>query len=208
MQVNQLFKAFPLPAMLAAAVLLTGCAAQTTYVDPRNDRGPATMTLDYRDFEMAAGESVESLLRSGAVDNPDGGRYVMVVSRVVNDTMQRIDTDQLTRKIRVELLNSGRVVTTTAVGLDGPEDEMNMRVRELRDSEEFDQRGVQGRGTLQAPDLSLSGKIIQRNHTIDRRRQQVDYYFQLVMTDLSSGLAIWETEVPIIKRGSGRSVAW
>jgi uncharacterized protein (TIGR02722 family) len=164
--------------------------------------------LDYRDFEQAAGDSVESLLRSGAVDRPGGGRYVMVVSRVVNDTMQRIDTDQLTRKIRVELLNSGRVVTTTAVGLDGPEDEMNMRVRELRDSEEFDQRGVQARGTLQAPDLSLSGKIIQRNHTLDRRRQQVDYYFQLAMTDLQSGLAVWEIEVPIIKRGSGRAVAW
>ena len=197
-----------IPSMLATLLLLAGCAAQTTYVDPRADTGPATMTLDYRDFEMAAGESVESLLRSGAVDRPGGGRYVMVVSRVINDTMQRIDTDQLTRKIRVELLNSGRVVTTTAVGLDGPEDEMNMRVRELRDSEEFDQRGVQARGTLQAPDLSLSGKIIQRNHTLDRRRQQVDYYFQLVMTDLETGLAIWETEVPIIKRGSGRSVAW
>ena len=197
-----------IPALLTVVLVLSGCAAQTTYVDPRDDRGPATMTLDYRDFEMAAGESVESLLRSGAVDRPGGGRYVMVVSRVVNDTMQRIDTDQLTRKIRVELLNSGRVVTTTAVGLDGPEDEMNMRVRELRESEEFDQRGVQARGTLQAPDLSLSGKIMQRNHTIDRRRQQVDYYFQLVMTDLTTGLAIWETEVPIVKRGSGRSVAW
>lgn len=199
---------FSVPMLLVAGVFLAGCAAQTTYVDPRADTGPATLTLDYRDFEMAAGEAVESLLRSGAVDRPGGGRYIMVVSRVTNDTMQRIDTDQLTRKIRVDLLNSGRVVTTTAVGLDGPEDEMNMRVRELRDSEEFDQRGVQARGTLQAPDLSLSGKIIQRNHTLDRRRQQVEYYFQLAMTDLTTGLAIWETEVPIIKRGSSRSVAW
>src|SRR5690625_1483830 len=98
-----------------AALLLAACATPTTYVDTRDDRGPATMTLDYRDFEMAAGEAVDSLLLSGAVDNPHGGRYILVVSRVTNDTMQRIDTDQLTRKIRVELLNSGRVVTTTAV---------------------------------------------------------------------------------------------
>lgn len=191
-----------------AALLLAACATPTTYVDTRDDRGPATMTLDYRDFEMAAGEAVDSLLLSGAVDNPHGGRYILVVSRVTNDTMQRIDTDQLTRKIRVELLNSGRVVTTTAVGIDGPEDEMSMRVRELRDSEEFDQSGVQVQGTLQAPDLSLSGKIMQRNHKIDQRTQQIDYYFQLALTDLETGLAIWESEVPIIKRGSNRSVGW
>lgn len=196
--------------LMVAGLLLavTGCATTTSYVDPNDDRGPVTMTLDYRDFETAAGEAVDSLLRSGAADNPHGGRYVMVVSRVVNDTMQRIDTDQLTRKIRVELLNSGRVVTTTAVGIDGPEDEMSMRVRELRDSAEFDQSGVQREGTLQAPDLSLSGQIMQRNHSIDRRTQQIDYYFQLALTDLSSGLAIWEEEVPIIKRGSNRSVSW
>lgn len=189
-------------------LLLSACATPTTYVDPRDDRGRATMTLDYRDFEMAAGEAVDSMLLSGAVDNPHGGRYILAVSRVTNDTMQRLDTDQLTRKIRVELLNSGRVVTTTAVGIDGPEDEMSMRVRELRDSAEFDQSGVQRQGTLQAPDLSLSGKIMQRNHRVDRRTQQIDYYFQLALTDLETGLAIWETEVPIIKRGSNRSVGW
>lgn len=197
--------------VLVSAVLLSllaACAAQTRYVDPQDDRGPVTMTLDYRDFEQAAGEAVDSMLASGAVNNPSGGRYVMVVSRVTNDTMQRLDTDQLTRKVRIDLLNSGKVVTTTAVGLDGAEDEMSMRARELRDSEEFDQSGVKGKGRLQAPDLSLSGKIMQRNHSISNREQQIDYYFQLVLTDIESGLAIWEGEVPIIKRGSNRTVSW
>lgn len=85
------------------------------------------------------------MLASGAVNNPNGGRSIMVVSRITNDTMQRIDTDQLTKKIRVSLLRSGKVVTTTAVGLNGVEDEMTMKARELRDSEEFDQSGVQKR---------------------------------------------------------------
>ncbi|WP_192036236.1 penicillin-binding protein activator LpoB [Halomonas sp. YLGW01] len=192
---------------LCLTVLLAGCAAPTRYVDPANDQGAVTMTLDYRDFEKAAMESVDSMLSSGAVENPNGGRYVMVVSRIVNDTMQRIDTDRLAKKIRVELLRSGRVVTTTAVGIDGPEDDMNMLARDLRNSEEFDQRGVQRKGTLQAPDLSLSGKIHQANHEVDGE-QQVEYYVQLTLTDLASGLAFWEGETPIIKRGSDASVAW
>ncbi|GAA3906103.1 penicillin-binding protein activator LpoB [Halomonas cibimaris] len=189
------------------ALALSGCATQTHYVDTDNDQGSVSMSLDYRDFERAAAASVDSMLASGAVDNPNGGRYVMVVSRIVNDTMQRLDTDQLVKKIRVDLLRSGRVVTTTAVGIDGAEDEMNMLARTLRDSEEFDQRGVQRKGTLQAPDLSLSGKILQRNRQVGGD-QQVEYYVQLSLTDLASGLAFWEDETQVIKRGSAASVSW
>jgi uncharacterized protein (TIGR02722 family) len=147
------------------------------------------------------------MLASGAVSHPEGRRYVMAVSRVTNDTMQRIDTDQLIKKIRVALLRSGKVITTSAVGVDGAEDEMVTRSRELRDSEEFDQSGVQRKGTLQAPDLSLSGKILQRNQKV-KKEQQVEYYFQLALTDLTTGLAIWEGETPIIKRGPNSSVSW
>jgi len=189
------------------ALGLAGCAAPTRYVDPGNDQGAVSMQLDYRDFNKAADKAVASMLASGAVDNPAGGRYVLVVSRIVNDTMQRLDTDQLVKKIRVQLLRSGRVVTTTAVGIDGPEDEMNQLTRTLRNSEEFDQRGVEKKGTLQAPDLSLSGKILQRNRRV-ADEQQVEYYVQLTLTDLSSGLALWENETQVIKRGSDASVAW
>jgi uncharacterized protein (TIGR02722 family) len=199
---------FKLPIVLCISMLmLAGCATPTRYIDPAADDGPVTMTMDYRDFEKAATEAVDGMLASGAVSKPDGERYIMVVSRVTNDTMQRIDTDQLTKKIRVGLLRSGKVVTTTAVGLDGAEDGMSARARELRDSEEFDQSGVQRKGTLRAPDLSLSGKILQRNHTAGKE-QQVEYYIQLSLTDLVTGLATWEAETPIIKRGSNESVSW
>lgn len=194
-------------AVTLCSLLLAACSTPTRYVDPAADDGPVTLTMDYRDFELAADDAVQDLLASGAVDNPSGERYVMVVSRITNDTMQRIDTDQLTKKIRVSLLRSGKVVTTTAVGVDGAEDEMNMAARELRGSDEFDQSTVQQKGTLQAPDLSLSGKIIQRNHKVEDE-QQVEYYFQLSLTDLRQGLAVWENETPIIKRGSDDSVAW
>jgi uncharacterized protein (TIGR02722 family) len=190
--------------------LLHGCATTgVEMVDVRNDRGEAVVGLDYRDFENAASDAVQDMLSRGAVQHPGGGRYVMMISRITNDTMQRIDTDQLVRKIRIELLNSGRVVVTTAVAAGGPEDRATFQVREeLRGNVEFDQRGVQQTGTLQAPDISLSGKILQRNLAMSGNRQQIEYYFQLVLTDLASGLAIWENEYPVIKRASGRTVSW
>ena len=194
--------------ILLTSLAIMGCAPSTVYVDTQDDRGEAVMALDYRDFESAAGEMVDGMLGSRALENPRGGRYVLVVSRIVNDTMQRIDTDQLVRKIRSDLLNSGRVVVTTAVGLDGPEDEMNMAVRQLRESSEFNQNTVQGEGQLIAPDLSLSGVIRQRDIQMDNRQQQVEYYFELAITDLSTGLAIWEDQEVIVKRGSNRAPTW
>ena len=86
---------------------------------------------------------------------------------------------------------------------------MAMKTRqELRGNEEFNQKTVAKKGQMIAPDLSLSGKIIQRNVTIDRDRQQVEYYFQMTLTDINTGLATWEDEVVIGKRGSNKSVAW
>jgi len=195
-------------ALLMFALVLTGCSQRTVIVDRETDDADPTLALEYRDFEYAAMQAVESLLQSGEVDHPEGRRYVMAVSRVTNDTMQRIDTDQLIRKVRIALLQSGKVVTTSAVSAEGVQDELLDEVRRLRGSEEFRADTQVEKGTLISPDFGLSGKIMQRNIDRDRRTQQVEYYFQLVLTDLRDGLAVWENETPIIKRGSSRSVAW
>jgi uncharacterized protein (TIGR02722 family) len=189
-------------------LLVSGCATTTQNIDMSNDKGEAVMGLDYRDFQQAASEAISSMLQSGAVNKPGGGRYVLAISRIVNDTMQRIDTDQLVKKIRVDLLQSGKVVVTTAVGAGGPEDKMSMQARQLRKSDEFNQSTVAKKGQMIAPDLSLSGKIIQRNVKVSRGTQQVEYYFQLTLTDINTGLAFWEGESIIGKRGSNKSVSW
>lgn len=200
---------YRLLAALFLALLLSGCATkvETVRTDADTD-GPGTMGLDYRDFATAADAAIEDMLTSGAVDHPQGGRYVLVISRVTNDTMQRIDTDQLIKKIRVALLRSGKVVTTTAVGLQGAEDAMVQKARDLRQSKEFNQKTVAKEGQMIAPDYSLSGKILQRNLKLDDGRQQSEYYFQLSLTDITTGLAYWEGETPIVKRGSNKTVTW
>ena len=195
---------------LALTLALTGCVTTTQYVDPKADQ-VAVMGLDYKDFENAASELVNQMLASQLMVHPksaQGGRYVLAVSNIVNDTTQRIDTDQLTKKIRISLLNSGRFVVTTAIGINGAEDDMTRKSRQLSNSKMVNQKTVKKNGRVVAPDFSLSGKIMQRNNRVDSRTQQVDYYFQLTMTNLDDGLAYWEGEFPIIKRGDNRTVAW
>ena len=187
-------------------VLAAGCAQETTNIDVMHDDGKAVMALDYRDFDQAASKMIQSMLGSGALKKQDGSRYVVATGRIINDTTQRIDTDQLMVKIETEILNSGQAVMTSAIG--SGTDELLHETRELRDSEEFDPGTTAKRQTLIAPELTISGKIFQRNIRYDRNTQQVEYYFQLKLSNVTSGLRFWQDETLIGKRGSNRSVSW
>lgn len=190
-------------------LLLNGCATKTVNVDMNHDNSGAVMGLDYRDFQSTAQEMLQSMIASGAVSKNDGGKYVLVISRIVNDTMQHIDIDQLVKKIRIGLLRSGKVVVTTAYGANGAEDTMSLKTRQaLRNNEEFNQNTVAKKGKMIAPDLSLSGKILQKNTRIDSSTQRTIYYFQMTLTDINTGLSVWEDERIIGKQGSNKSVAW
>jgi len=192
--------------VVMSVLICCGCGQKTTNIDVVNDEGNPVMALDYRDFDQAASAMVQSMLGSGALKKKDGGRYVVATGRIVNDTMQRIDTDQLMAKIEEELLNSGQVVMSSAVG--SGTDQLIHETRELRDSEEFDPNTIAKRGTLIAPELTISGKIFQKNLRYSKNRQQVEYYFQLKVSDATSGLRFWQKETIIGKRGSNKSVAW
>jgi len=190
---------------------LTGCQPATRNIDTINDEGKPVMALDYRDFDQAATAMIESLMRSGTLRKPGGGRYVVTTSRIINDTMQRIDTDQLMAKIEQEMMNSGQVVMTSAVGGRGASDPMINDMRQLRESDksdEFKTDTLPAKKQLIAPELSMSGKILQRNIRYDNKTEQVEYYFQLQLTDLTSGLRFWQEEKILGKRGSRKAVSW
>jgi len=196
---------------LLLGCFLVGCEERTENIDLANDQAKAVMSLDYRDFNKAASQMIQSMIQSGVLNKPDGGRYVMATSRIVNDTMQRIDTDQLMAKVEQELMASGQVVMTSAVGNESARDQTIYDVRELRDSEvgdEFDPDTLAAKKQLIAPELSISGKIFQRNLRYDKKRQQVEYYFQLKITNITTGLRFWQKEVILGKRGSNKTVAW
>ena len=100
---------------------------------------------------------IEDMLEMGTLTKPNGQPYILVISRIENDTMQRLDTDELTKSIRIALMKSGKVRVTTF-----QEDSMVMKSTQLRKSKEFNQANVRKAGSLVAPELSLSGKITQK----------------------------------------------
>lgn len=187
----------PMSLFVCILVFAIGCETPPVLVDQSNDLGHTTLSLDYRDFQHAAESAIDDMIKSGAVNRPDGTRYVMMVSRVINKTKSVLDTDQLIKKIRVALMKNGKVVVSTAVGGAGPEDHASKDVQ-----------GEFGGTGLVKPELSLSGKIIEKTLYYDSSTQQIEYYLQLTLTKIDGGYSIWEGETPIVKRGSSKTVPW
>ena len=195
---------------VVVCAMLAGCATPTTNIDMRNDDGKAVLALDYRDFDQAASVMVQDMVEKGVLSKPDNSRYVVATGKVTNDTVQYFDTDQLMAKIESEMLNTGKVVFTSAVSgrAGGATDTMIAETRKLRESDEFDQSTLIVKGRLIVPALRVAAKIIQRNISYDSKTQQIEYYFQLSLTDLTTGMRYWQNEVVLGKRGSNKSVSW
>ena len=194
---------------LALAALVAGCTTPTTRVDLRNDRGPQVAGLDYRDVQLAANNVLQSLYRSGRLDRGDGQMYVLSVDKVKNDTMQRFDPDIVTSYITQELMNNNKVMVTSAMA--ATEDNragMINGARTARGNGEFNQATVAQTGQLVAPSHTIYGKIIQREIRMDNGDKQVEYYLQMRLVELATGLQWWQGQVPIVKRADGTTPTW
>lgn len=189
------------------AAVLGGCKTTTAYIDASDSTTNVVAELSYADFSKSANEMANEIIASKLMTHPqatEGGRYIIYVNSIDNDTMQRIDTDQLTKSLRVKMLQSGKFLVTTAFG----EDDATTKMRQLKDSKMVKQSSVKGNNEVLAPDFSLSGKIMQRNSTLDNGDTRIEYYFQLSMTNINNGLAYYEGERVVGKVADGSSVSW
>ena len=188
--------------MLMIALFLSGCTTKTVLIDTENDTTERVAALEGRDFEDAANSMIEDMLEMGTLSKPNGQPYILVISRIENDTMQRFDIDELTKSIRIALMKSGKVRVTAF-----QEDSMVMQSAQLRKSKEFNQANVRQKNSLAAPELSLSGKINQREFRVSGDKR-IEYRFSMSITDLSNGLTIWEGEKKIKKIADKNAVTW
>ncbi len=180
-----------LTATLTAA-LLAGCTTgKVSRIEGTGDRATTTAGgIDIKDWLTASEAMINSLLGSGRIQTPPNAPAVMAISRISNNTAQQIDTDLLVKNIRIALNKSGKVVTTTTVGLGGTaEDPL---AKELAQ-----QRAGGAPAKLPDPNYTLSGKIIEERQAKGNEKT-ISYVFQLSLTD-TSGIAVWEDQKIISK---------
>ena len=199
------------PAALAALALAAGCTTPTQYIRP-GVRTPNAAGIVDQDVRAAAAELTASLLESGILDRTDGAAYVIAIGRVVNDTMQHLDTDILVDQIKEDLTATGKVLVTAAYtgAPDKPArvDSTLQATRSARTDPEFNRATVVDEGRLVAASLSLSGRISQRDTPTDGGKKQVDYYFQMRVVDQATGLERWSKQIYVGKITSRRNQTW
>ena len=201
-------KIISLLSIIGIAMVLTACGSSPKRIDATGNDGLVTVDeLDFKDWQIAAEKGINSLLESGVLNRADGRKSILMISTIRNATTQHINTRILTDKIRQALLRSGKALTTTAVGGNGPDDAASKQVRRLEEDDMFNQSTVQKRGTAIAPDMSLSGEIVQQK-TSQGRMQESYFFFHMALTDLATGLAVWEDSVEIAKQGEKPLLGW
>jgi uncharacterized protein (TIGR02722 family) len=163
--------------------------------------------LTTEDFNYAANKAVEEFLASPASNRADGQRWRATLGDVVNDTTFKIDTRSMTSRMRNKLINTGKFSFSGFTGQDSTSFVADSR--QLSKSSLVDQRTVAKAGTVQAPNLQLSGEIRQRtNVSGDGGRQRLEYEFDFRAVDSKTGQIAFSTLVDIKKLGSNKNFAW
>lgn len=197
------------PLLLAGLVtslglIATGCRPPAARIDPQGRQTITTVgDLDIQDATDAAGDLSASLLEAGVLGR-EGKPSIIAISNYVNNTSRHIDRDEVIKKIRVSLNKAGVAQTMTTVGSTGTAAgaEDTFATNEIA-ADAFlgnDRPNIR-------PDYTLSFKLMEKQAQAGRVRQTT-YTFQMSLTDLKTGLAVWEDEKQITKQGARASVGW
>lgn len=200
---------------LLALFALAGCTSNPAVVSTNPLSGSATgnknayesFAITSTDIGYAANEAVQQFLEAPESMKPGGGRYVIAVDQIINDTLNNFETRRLTAQIKRKLRQSNRFRFTNAIGAD--QTKAIIDERELQDSKLFDQSTVAQDGTLAAPEIYLTGAIVvDATRSGDGKKQQLNYAFMLEVVDKVRGYVLFDSYIEIDKTGSNKNFAW
>jgi penicillin-binding protein activator len=194
---------FAFATTLTALSITIGCTP-TQYVDSKGTNLVVSMNkVNIQDFEKASEALVASMVESGVLSQAPNQPVALSISRVTNDTSDQFDTDQLMKKIRISLLQTGKVQVTQAVGLGGKvEDPM---AKETYEAKRF--LAGESQTPVDLPYFTISAKILE-NSTSAGSTKQVSYIFQMSLANTTSGRLVWEGEKTITKQGEKNAIGF
>ena len=154
-----------------------------------------TRGLDRLEIDEAADELTRRMLTSGFLEAGYGDRLpvVMVVSDIENlSDIPRFPKEVIAARVRERLLQSGQVRFVSFFGQDGTDPYAAGIQDDLIDEfPELDRASLPARGSLQAPRLSLRTQVQSVTGT-DGRFRQTDYQVRMFVSDMATGLVVWE----------------
>lgn len=188
--------------MSASVLLLAGCGTTTTIYDPSSTKTNirqegSVSSEEMREVAVAAVRGAmtnvkfTTFLRKYKKEMKDPDAIpVLKLDRVINDTDDPdLNVSELTDMLNEELINAGKVDVTMAEG--AGRSKAIAASRALEDDDNFDQKTVAQRGTLQAARLVLRPRVIS-NEVRSGDKKAVTRTFVMDMADIRTGLIMWK----------------
>ncbi len=199
-------KFFRRACLLTLPFLLAACASSVVSTNPKASKGSMnTFGLTTIDFDYAAKKSLDDFMMSPWLAKKEG-RWLVQIGNVRNETTQEVDTKRLTQRMMSHMTRNGKFAFSSVGG--SLADSTVKDYRQLENSDVYDQESG-AKGKALKPDLSMVGEIAQTtNISADRAKQQLEYEFRLRVTDLGSGVIVFDSLVPIDKLGSNKNFSW
>ena len=185
-----------------AMLFLAACETTTTTYNP------ASTQTNIRQERSVSSEEMRQVTREAvdnAMTNPKFQAFLRKYKKEMNDpdaipvlkldkTINNTDDpdlndDEITDMLNEALINAGKVDVTMAEGKGKTNAIANSR--KLEDDDNFDQKTVAKRGTLQAARLVLRPKVIS-NTVRDGDKTAVVRTFVMDMADINTGLIMWK----------------
>ena len=177
----------PLVLLALFAGLQSGCQQNARVVTDDWDMIVSVDQIDVQDWSNAADQCLQQLYASDILSSAPTKPARVEVTRIVNDTTQRIDTDLLTQKMKISLRQSGKVVFAST----------DSRAGEVADYRDF----KAGDDRPRLPDYVINGKIIEVRANAGKLRQS-SYVFQLNLVDTRQDIDAWSGEAEVTKQGT------
>jgi uncharacterized protein (TIGR02722 family) len=187
-----------------AVLLIAAACTPARRIDPNGTEViTSTSQIDIQDFNQAANTLVQSMAESGVFARSANKPAILGISRITNDTATQFDTDELIKKVRIALLQTGKVQVSTTEGLGGkPEDPMAKSTKDMRDFQ-----SGQSNAMPRLTDFTLTAKILQNSVSAGDTKQS-SFIFQMSLTDTTSGNAVWEGEATVTKQGQKNAIGF
>lgn len=178
------------PIALGALVLAAGCGQPAQVITDDRDMIVTLDQIDMQDWTNAADQLVQQMISSDVLSSAPSAPARLEVTRVVNDTSVRVDTDFLTQKIKIALQQTGKIAFTSR----------DPKAKEVADYRDF----VDDKDKPRLPYFVLNGKILEIRAQAGSTRQS-SFVFQMNLVRTTDNVDAWSGEAQITKKGTRNS---
>jgi len=194
-------------AIIAVAILTTGCAATTRSINPDEDTVHYDANYDFSDKKEIVATLTDSLMNATNLSREDG-KPIVVTYGIANETSEHINTGGISDDIRLSLLKAGEYRFVNRKQRDNTLAEADFQHAGFVPPEQRIAEGRQlGANYILAGTLRSIEKRQPRQWRLNKRKL-VYYSLNLEMTNIQTGEISWADNVEIARESKQPIIGW